>query len=108
MKILVIAMASMLFLSANSDLMTPSEHNSVHTVNRKPIILLEKKRNMHKIHVIDEEKVKKIIQKNTGEDVKKLKLHHEGRCLCYEADTKSFNLKINAMSGEVMEKKRHD
>jgi len=108
MKILVIAIASMLFLSANPDLMTPSEYNSLHTSNRKPVIILEKKRNMHKIHAVNEDKVKEIIEKNTGEDVEKLKLHHEGRCLCYEADTKSFNLKINAMSGEVMDKKRHD
>jgi len=108
MKILVIAITSMLFLNASSDLMTPSEYNLVHTSNRKPIVVLETKRNMHKIHIIDEEKVKKIIQKNTGEDVEKLKLNHEGRCLCYEANTKSFNLKINAMSGNVMEKKRDD
>jgi len=108
MKNLVLVVTTTLLLNADSDLMTPIEHNSVHISSHKPAIVISKKRNMHKIHKISEIDAKSIARDEVNEDTINVKLTHKGRELFYKVSTLSFELKINAMNGEIIEKSKHD
>jgi len=108
MKNLVLVVASTLFLNAGSNEMTPSEHNSIHTSSHKPAVVINKKRNMHQIHKINEADAKSIAKNETNEDTTKIKLTHSGRKLFYRVTTASYELKINALNGEIIEKSKHD
>jgi len=108
MKILLITIATALFLNAEMGLMTPNEHSSVHEISKRPALKIKSKQNMHRIHKVEESEAKKIIKEATGEDITSLKLTHLGRELFYSSSTKSYSLKVNALTGEIMEKKKND
>ena len=75
MKLFTLLLAP-LFVYASQSSLTPSEHNSIHGYNHKPTVKMQKKRNMHKIHKVDEEMAKNIAKKETNEDgiiIKKIK-----------------------------------
>ena len=93
-----------LFIFASSNTLTPMEHNSIHGYNKRPVVKLQEKRNMHKLHKVDEEAAAKIVKKETGEDVQSIKLTHTGNILKYFVKTESYNLTINALDGKVSNK----
>ena len=95
-----------LFVYASQSSLTTSEHNSIHGYNHRPIVKMQKKRNMHKIHKVDEEMAKDIAKKETNEDVTKLKLFHRSKLLIYNIHTKSYTLEINALDGSIISKKK--
>jgi len=108
MKILLITIATALFLNAEMGLMTPSEHSSVHEISKRPALKIKSKQNMHRIHKVEESEAKKIVKNATGEDVTSLRLTHSGRKLFFNTRTKNYRVKINALTGEIMEKKKND
>ena len=93
-----------LFIFASQNTLTPSEHNSIHGYNNRPIVKMQKKRNMHKLHKIDEDTAKEIAKQETGEDVINLKIMHRNRMLLYKIQTKKYRLEINALDGNIIKK----
>ena len=89
---------------ASEATLSPSEHGSVHNYNHRPSVEMQKNRNMHKLHKVDDEQAKKIVKDETKEEVISLKLTHEGRYLVHNATTKHYQLTINALDGTVMKK----
>ena len=96
-----------LFVFAAEGTLTPMQHNSIHGYNHKPTVKMQKKRNMHKIHKVDEKEVTEIVKNITKEDIKKMKLTHVGRILFYKIQTQNYSIKINAMDGSIIEKIKH-
>jgi uncharacterized membrane protein YkoI len=94
-----------LFVFASSGTMSPSEHRSIHGYNKRPIVKMQAKRDMHKLHKVDEEEATKIVKEQTKEDVQKIILTHTGNILFYKVQTQSYSIKINAMDGSVIDKK---
>lgn len=93
-----------MFVFAQGQTLTPREHNSVHGYNHRPMIKIQKKRNMHKLHKIDEEEAKKIVGDKTNEEVTSLKLSHRGSYLIYKVKTEHYLLTINALDGTIIKK----
>jgi uncharacterized membrane protein YkoI len=91
---------------ASGEKLSPSEHNSIHGYNNRPLIKMAKKRNMHKLHKVDEKQAKKIVKDETKEEVISLKLTHQGRHLIYKAKTQQYSLTINALDGTIISKSR--
>lgn len=94
-----------MFVFAQGQTLTPSEHNSIHGYNHRPIVKMQNKRNMHKLHKVDEEEAIKIVKEQTKEDVEEIKLTHTGNIMFYKIQTQSYSIKINAMDGSVIDKK---
>ena len=94
-----------MFVFAQEQTLTPSEHNSIHGYNHRPIVKMQKKRNMHKLHQVDEEEAIRIAKESTKEDVQEIRLTHTGNIMFYNVQTQSFSIKINAMDGSVIDKK---
>ena len=103
MKYLTLLITPM-FVFAQGQTLTPSEHNSIHGYNHKPIVKMQNKRDMHKLHKVDEEEASKIAREHTKEDVQKIKLTHTGNIMFYNVQTQSFSIKINAVDGSVIDK----
>lgn len=95
-----------LFLLASQSTLTPSEHSLIHSSNHRPMIKMQQKRNMHKLHKIDEQEAAKITKKETNEEVKHLKLTHSGRILKYIIKTENYILTINALDGAILNKEK--
>ena len=93
-----------LFVYASQSSLTTSEHNSIHGYNHRPIVKMQKKRNMHKIHKVDEEMAKEIAKQETGEETISLKLIHCAKLLIYHIHTKSYEIEINALDGNIIKK----
>jgi uncharacterized membrane protein YkoI len=89
---------------AQGQTLTPMEHNSIHGYNHRPMVKIQKKRNMHKLHKVEEEAIK-IAKEQTKEDVQEIKLTHIGNIMFYKVQTQSYSIKINAMDGSVIDKK---
>ncbi|MDA7817046.1 hypothetical protein N9A28_02530 [Sulfurimonas sp.] len=103
MKI-IITLLMPLVVFASSETLSPSEHNSIHGYNNRPVVKMNKKLNMHKLHKIDEEQARKIVEDDTNEEVISLKLTHSGRYIIYKARTKNYFLVINALDGTIENK----
>jgi uncharacterized membrane protein YkoI len=101
MKLLIILLSPLLVF-ASGETLSPSEHRSIHNYNNSPIVKMNKKRNMHKLHKVDEEMAKSIAKKETNEDVENMKLMHQGNILFYRVKTKNHLLKINALDGSII------
>ena len=67
-----------MFVFAQEQTLTPSEHNSIHGYNHRPMVKIQKKRNMHQLHKVTEEEAIKIAKEQSKEDVQKIKLTHTG------------------------------
>lgn len=104
MKYLALLTALFVFASAETQTMTPSQHNSIQGYNNKPTLKSKTKQKMHKMHNVEDDEARQIIKKETGEDVEKLKLTHSGNYLIYRASTKSYHIQVNALDGKVMKK----
>ena len=87
-----------------SQAMTPMEHSSVHGYNKNPVLKTKTEQKMNKLSNIKDEQARKIVKKETTEDVEKLKLTHSGNFLVYKATTKSYRVQVNALDGTVMKK----
>lgn len=59
-----------LFVFASESALTPSEHNSIHNYNKRPIVKMKQKQNVHKLHKVDEKEAAEIAKKETNEDFK--------------------------------------
>jgi uncharacterized membrane protein YkoI len=90
---------------AAQNTMTVSEHNSIHGYNNKPTVKMQKKRNMHRLHKIDEVEIAKITQEKTNEEADDIKLLHSVNILKYQVKTKTYILTINALDGTVINKR---
>lgn len=95
-----------MFVFAQEQTLTPSEHNSIHGYNHRPIVKMQKKRNMHKLHQVDEEEAIRIAKESTKEDVQEIRLTHTGNIMFYKVYTQSHYLEINAMNSSIIEKKK--
>ena len=93
-----------IFSFAVQSTLTPREHSSIHNYNNRPIVKMGKKQKMHQLHKINEDQAIKIAQKDTGEEVKSVKLLHSGNILKFSVKTKSYTLSINALDGEIIRK----
>jgi hypothetical protein len=85
--------------------MSPIEHMSIHTYNHRPSVKLAKKRNMHKLHKINEAEAKAIAEKICKEKISRLKLTHRGTLLYYIVKSKSCEVHINALDGTIIDLK---
>ena len=94
-----------MFVFAQGQTLTPSEHNSIHSYNKRPSVKMKNKGNMHKLHKVNEEEASKIAKEQTKEDVQNIKLTHTGNVMFYKVQTQSYRIKINAMDGSVIDKK---
>ena len=98
----------LLFLSplllATEATLTVQEHNSIHGYNHRPIVKMQQKNKMHKLHNIDEKMLAIIVIEETKEEIKSAKLTHRGNILKYEVITKHCHLSINALDGTIEEK----
>lgn len=103
MKYLILLIAPV-FVIASGTKLTISEYNSIHGYNHRPSVKLQKKNNMHKLHKIDEKTVKNIVQRETNEEVTRLKLFNRSKFLLYDTYTKNYRLEINAMDGSIINK----
>ena len=86
-----------MFVFAQEQTLTPSEHNSIHGYNHRPIVKMQKKRNMHKLHQVDEEEAIRIAKESTKEDVQEIRLTHTGNIMFYKVQTQRYKIKINAI-----------
>lgn len=103
MKFSIILLLPILVFASESTL-TPTEHFSIHSYNNRPLVKSAKKRNMHKLHKINEEQAKKIVKDETHEEVLSLNLTHKGDYLIYKARTEHYRLIINALDGTIVKK----
>lgn len=103
MKFLIILLFP-IFIFASGEILSPSEHRSIHGYNHKPSARMAQKRNMHKLHKVDEEEASKIVKEHTKEDVQKIKLTHTGNIMFYKVQTQSYSIEINAMDGSIIYK----
>jgi uncharacterized membrane protein YkoI len=104
MKIIILTLIP-LFALASSDSLNTTQYNSIHDYNNRPATNMQKRIKMHRLHKIDEEEAMKIAQKHTNEKVLKLRLTHKSNKLFYHIHTKSYELDINALNGEIITKK---
>ena len=102
MKYISTLLITTLSLFASENTLTPSEHSSIHNYNNRPIIKMNKKQNMHRLHKVDEEQVTQIVKKETNEDIQKIELLHNGNILKYKVKTKSYILYVNALDGKII------
>ena len=103
MKYLILLITP-LFLFASSATMSYSENKSVHGFNKRPLVRMQNKSNMHRLHKVDEAKAAKITQEQTNEKVLSMNLSHIGNILKYRILTKSYTLTINALDGTILDK----
>ena len=101
MKFLITLTLPIIVFASEATLST-IEHSSIHGYNNKTSVKMAKKRNMHKLHKIDEEMAKSIAKKETNEDVENMRLRHQGNILFYRVKTKNHLLKINALDGSII------
>ena len=107
MKYLTLLLTPLLAF-ALSNTLTPMEHKSIHGYNKRPSAKMQQKRNMHRLHKVDEEKAAEIVKKETKEDIQSLRLTHTGKILKYLVKTESYNLTINALDGEILDKAKNN
>jgi uncharacterized membrane protein YkoI len=88
---------------AASQTLTAREHRSIHGFNHRPLIKLQKKRDMHRLHKIDEQEAAKITKEETAEEIQSIKLIHRAKYLMFKIHTENYQLTINALDGSVME-----
>ena len=91
---------SPLLLGAEATL-SIQEHKSIHGYNQRPIVKMQQKQKMHKLHKIDEKMLKIIVKKATGEELQSATLSHKGRILRYRVTTKNCKLRVNALDGTI-------
>ena len=96
MKYLTLLITPM-FVFAQGQTLTPSEHNSIHGYNNRPMVKIQKKINMHKLHQVDEEEAIRIAKESTKEDVQEIRLTHTGNIMFYKVQTQRYKIKINAI-----------
>lgn len=103
MKYLLLLITPLLAF-ASSNTLTPMEHNSIHGYNKKPLAKMQQKRNMHKLHKVDDKEVRSIANKETAEEIKSVKLTHRGNILKYIVKTENYTITINALDGKILDK----
>jgi hypothetical protein len=95
------------FIVFASDILTSQEHMSIHNSNYRPLIKLQKEREMHRLHKIDEQDVARITKEETDEESQSIKLTHRGYYLIFKVRTANYLLIINALDGTIMEEERN-
>ncbi|WP_281950927.1 PepSY domain-containing protein [Nitrosophilus kaiyonis] len=82
------------------------EHMKIHQYNKKATVKLQKENLMKKYAKVDEEKLKEIVKKATNEKIIYKKIKHQNTTIYYKVLTKSYILKIDAISGEILKKEK--
>jgi len=93
---------------ASGKSLTPQEHMSIHITNHSPSQKFMKKRNMHLLHTITQERVEKIVKKTTGENSQFVRLMHIKEYLIYRVTTKRYQIDINALDGSLINRVKKD
>ena len=83
-----------LFVFASSGTMSPSEHRSIHGYNKRPIVKMQNKRNMHKLHKVDEEEATKIVKEKNSELLVEGPIQYDAAVNKVVAKTKLPNSKV--------------
>lgn len=91
---------------ATGQTLTPREHMSIHNSNNRPSVKFQKKREMHRLHKIDEQDAARITKEETSEESQSIKLTHSGMYLIFKVRTASYLLTINALDGTIIKKEK--
>ena len=92
--------------SISAETLSPLEHNSLHTYNKRFTFKHESEKRAHQLHKIDEKKARSIAQNVCKESSISLKLTHHELYLYYIAHTKKCTVYINALDGTIIDPKR--
>lgn len=91
---------------ATGQTLTVREHMSIHNSNNRPSVKLQKKREMHRLHKIDEQDAARITKEETSEESQSIKLTHSGMYLIFKVRTANYLLTINALDGTIIKKEK--
>jgi len=101
MKYLLILLAVYSFSSAET--MSPSEHNSLHTYNKRSTLKHNSEKRAHQLHKVDEAQAKIIAHKICKTKKLTLTLKHHSLYLYYNVTGEGCTLFINALDGSIIE-----
>ena len=101
MKYLLILLSVYSFSSAET--MSPSEHNSLHTYNKRSTLKHNSEKKAHQLHKVDEEQAKAIAYKICKTKKLTLALKHYSLYLYYHVKGEGCTLFINALDGSIIE-----
>jgi len=101
MKYLLILLSVYSFSSTET--MSPLEHNSLHTYNKRPSLRHTNEKRAHRLHKVDEEQAKAIAHKICKTKKLTLTLKHHSLYLYYHVNAEGCTLFINALDGSIIE-----
>ena len=101
MKYLLILLALYSFSSAET--MSPSEHNSLHSYNKRSTLKHNNEKRAHQLHKVDEAQAKAIAEKICKTKKLTLRLKHHSLYLYYDVKAEGCTLFINALDGSIIE-----
>jgi len=101
MKYLPILLAVYSFSFAET--MSPSEHNSLHTYNKRSTLKHNNEKKAHQLHKVDEAQAKAIAYKICKTKKLTLTLKHHSLYLYYHVNAEGCTLFINALDGSIIE-----
>jgi len=101
MKYLSILLAVYSFSFAET--MSPSEHNSLHTYNKRSTLKHNNEKKAHQLHKVDEAQAKAIAYKICKTKKLTLTLKHHSLYLYYHVNAEGCTLFINALDGSIIE-----
>ena len=86
-----------------AETMSPSEHNSLHTYNKRSTLKHNNEKKAHQLHKVDEEQATAIAQKICKTKKLALTLKHYSLYLYYHVTAEGCTLFINALDGSIIE-----
>ena len=100
MKYLSILLA--LYSFSFAETLSPSEHNSLHTYNKRSTLKHNNEKRAHQLHKVDEEQAKAIAEKICQTKKLTLRLKHHSLYLYYHVKGEGCTLYINALDGSII------
>ena len=86
----------------SAETMSPLEHKSLHTYNKRLTLQQTSNNRAHKLHKIDEKEAYRIAKKICKSKHIKLILTHHSLYLYYIASTDNCRILINALDGSII------
>jgi len=85
-------------------LLKVGEHNNMTHTNKKMSLKIKDTQELHRLHQIDENQAKEIVEEASMEKVSSIIIKHNGLLLYYLVKTQSGKLfKVNAIDGVIIE-----
>ncbi|WP_353662347.1 PepSY domain-containing protein [Hydrogenimonas sp. SS33] len=105
MRRILSLLACFVIVAAAGENITPQEHNRFHNSNHRPTIRLQKERTMQELVRIDRSQARKIAREKCPDaGIEKIELRHRNRLIYWQVTTPACRLKIDAVSGSIIEK----